>query len=481
MPKRALVVVLGELARSPRMRYHCMSLAKSNFKVTVIATGNKKGCEELEPYHVDQLLMNDPPDLKKHIPSILAYIIKPIWQSLMLICLLAKAAFYYSLPHVIIVQNPPSIPALPILWIFSKLTCCKLIIDWHNYGFSILSLTLGPNHKLVKISKWVEVEFGRLADAGFCVSETMRADLIKNFHITYPLHVLYDRPPKYFKPLSLREKHNFYLKMTKQFSEFQMIKRDNGSEFPKPSSKSSETRFTLTDSINRDLIMLRPNRPAIIMSSTSWTEDEDFGLLLDALRIYNETKSEQMEVINMKLYGGQQNGTNEYLPELVCVITGKGPLKAHYEKKLNELKLEYVEVILPWLSITDYPKMVASCDLGVCLHSSSSGVDLPMKVVDMFGCGIPVLAYNYKAIGELVKEDFYGLTFQDAQDLSAKLTTLLKDFYVEDNCSRDEVECSPLGRYKKNIKRRFLLSRWEDNWNREAKPVFDRLCNSFGR
>ena len=109
-------------------------------------------------------------------------------------------------------------------------------------------------------------------------------------------------------------------------------------------------------------VRLKADRPAILVSSTSWTPDEDFGILFEALSRY-ESHCEIMP-----------------LPNLVCVITGRGPRKEYYRELINDQHWHHIQVIMPWLEPQDYPLMLGSADLGVCLHTSSSGVDLPMKV-----------------------------------------------------------------------------------------------------
>ena len=73
--------------------------------------------------------------------------------------------------------------------------------------------------------------------------------------------------------------------------------------------------------------------------------------------------------------------------------------------------------------------MVGSADLGLCLHRSSSGLDIPMKVADMFGAGLPVCALDYgSCLTEQVRHGENGLVFADASQLAAQLCELFGGF-----------------------------------------------------
>lgn len=326
------------------------------------------------------------------------YILKTIVQSVSIsFSLFFTCAQNSEYPRNILVQNPPSIPSLAVSYIFAQITDSKFIIDWHNYGYSIMELQKA-NFILVKIAKIYEKLLSRLSDGNFTVTSAMKKDIEK--WGSQNVHVLYDKPHPRFSKLAPAEKLEFLNRIEKEIPILEKVK----------------------------------NGIPLLVSSTSWTEDEDFSILLNALSICNESKN-----------------------EMVVAITGKGPQKAFYLEEIKNRNFEFISIVTPWLEVSDYPKLLGISNLGVCLHSSSSGLDLPMKVVDMFGAGLPVLALNFPALPELVKDGKNGRMFNNSDELANLILTTLADQNKIDQFSNFIQE---------------NRESWDDHWSQTAKHIF---------
>ncbi|CAK9151790.1 unnamed protein product [Ilex paraguariensis] len=391
---RAAVVVLGDIGRSPRMQYHALSLARQAcLEVDIVAYGGSdphSAVLQHRSIHIHK--MAQWPTIPQSLPKIfrpLMLMLKPLIQFLMLLWYLCVAI---PAPDVFIVQNPPSVPTLVAVKWASWLRHSKFIIDWHNYGFTLLALSLGRSSRFVALYRWIERHYGKMANGSLCVTRAMQHELDQNWGINAT--VLYDQPPEFFRPASLEEKHMLFCRIDKFLAQpFGLCDCiSNGTD------KGDPNVTLLTTQVGTD-IFLNQNRPALIVSSTSWTPDEDFGILLEAALMYdrrvaaliNEDDSSGEEVVWKEICEGKQFP----YPRLLFIITGKGPEKEKYETKIRKLNLKRVAFRTMWLPAEDYPLLLGSADLGVCLHTSSSGLDLPMKVVDMFGCGLPVCAVSY--------------------------------------------------------------------------------------
>jgi len=182
------------------------------------------------------------------------------------------------------------------------------------------------------------------------------------------------------------------------------------------------------------------------------------------------------------------------------VVTGKGPLKERYMQEVRRLEdtesWRWVRCRSMWLEAEDYPLFLGSADLGISLHSSSSALDLPMKVVDMFGCGLPVCALDFKCLPELVKDGQNGLIFHSAEELAQQLEQLLAGFphapRLEELARSLERRFSEAERSHSRSPRIAVASAsggatewgwgsWAENWDRILKPLVLRDADRESR
>lgn len=402
--RRIIVYVVGDIARSPRMCNQASSFSLHGWQVELCGY-----VESALPNYIEE----DPRITVHALPAlapgqgILYMMRKVVWQIFGILhqFWLLRGSDY------LLLQNPPTIPILPLAVLY-RLTGCKLIIDWHNLGYTILQLKFQGRfwHPMVLLYFMVEWFFSKFATYHLTVTKAMKIYLVKKFGLNpTKIAVLYDRPAIQFRPL------------------------------PESSNRAKIFKEPfIAPYLPKDFDV---DKDKVLVTSTSFTPDEDLGILFGALKIYENS---------FKKF-------DNTLPKIVCFVTGKGPLKERYIEEVNQFEWDRCHVEFLWLSAEDYPRLIRLCDYGVSLHSSSSGLDLPMKILDMLGSGIPAIALNYNTLDELITHDANGLRFLDRRELHEALIFAVKDESVH-----------------KRLKKGALLeatSRWNASWETAMKEI----------
>jgi beta-1,4-mannosyltransferase len=439
-------------------------------------------------------------------------VIKGLALLVALIRVLSDASPY----DLLVVQNPPCLPVL-LAAAFMNITLLaqphnKIILDWHNLGYSMFSsykpsptssadetvneLPIEPTGQslLVQFARFAEIFLTQMiANYQICVSKSMKKYLELQCHARDVL-VLYDRPMRR-QPLAaalvdstitiaekatnnltpsqiVQKRHELFAKygLTDKelgYPAFEALVNSSDSRESKSApaacgrSVQATTLHTKSLAVSHadELLVyeMREDKPFTIITATSWTPDEDFELLLSAAMLIEH---------HLQTYN-QSMTSSKYYHKLTILITGKGPLRADFEQRIQKLEssyqLIYVKIRCLWLSSEDYFNLLSYCDIGLCLHNSTCGLDLPMKVLDMLGAGLVVLASRYYAISELIRHEENGLLFHGAQDLVENILRLMM------NSSNNQLV---------NLRQHHhheRLSSWHENWNEVMKPLVEDL------
>ena len=401
---RTAVIVLGDLGRSPRMQYHAASLAAAGSGVDLIGL---EGADVMPAVQSDsRITVHRLPDrsfagrntggVRRFVYSSLARGIGQAWRLFRMLMRIPK-------PDVMLVQNPPAFPTLFVTWAASRLRGARFVIDWHNLSHTIAAVKVGEHHRAVKAIARSERRWAKRASAHLAVSSALAEWLARQYKVKAT--VLYDRPGQAFSRTGTDAANTLWEKLAK------------------------DHRFGV--------------RVPLVVCPTSWTPDEDFDLLLEAL----ERTERQLRI---------------QASSLGVILTGRGPLRESFEARAARRGFTAILLRTIWLDPADYPTLVGMADLGLCLHQSSSGLDLPMKLADLSGAGVPSAVYDYAPVlGEVMTTGQHGVTFRDPGDLANVLIAV---------ATRSVTPDSALGR-----SRTWLAGhspeRWDAQWNTAARPV----------
>jgi beta-1,4-mannosyltransferase len=433
--------------------------------------------------------------------SLLHAIVKGLYILFSIMWTLVRLPSY----EMVLIQNPPALPALVatlLVEAFSLFyrTPAHIVIDWHNLGFTMFEEKEGKRATVAKLSKALERYFTSWAHEHFCVSKAMQDWLKEEFAVG--ACVLYDRPDASFstEPLPAAQRHALLLRLG--FTHEALFGSNNSSNGGGGNGNAFEASYSVSTihttqafvasaeygAVGGTPRMLLDNRSAgtatdaggtgglthvpIVISSTSWTPDEDFGILLDGLVDLNEKLASSSRSSSST---GRKFGDDGDDMKILVVVTGKGPTKQAFLDKVSSSPLSHIAIKTVWLEPEDYPLLMRCADVGVCLHTSTSGLDLPMKVLDMFGSGMPVVAVSFPTLPELVQHGKNGYIFDADKptELSSRIFQLLAHGKKQAFPPRELVDMR---------KRAGELSGWHPNWLMSVgEPVETALLSSQKR
>lgn len=407
--RRILVLVQGELAQSPRMLNHARELVTAGAEIDLVGfTG-----------------VALPPDLAQRLgPSvhgiarlgsargrrlpralfIPAAGLRSLWLAIRMAWLLLLSV---PRPHAILVQNPPALPTAALAWFAARLRGAALIVDWHNLSSAMLAMRLGGRHRLVRAIERFERRLAGEAQANLCVSEAMRQHVEPSARPGTSF-VLHDRPLRQTAPIADVDRAAVLRRVEEALGA-----RIGFGEHP---------------------------APLVLVSATSWSQDEDMIMLLDALTTWARSSARRT---------------------LVLFATGLGPGRAAFEARARTVEDPGLRIETGWLADDLYRDLLRAADLGISMHRSASGLDLPMKIVDMIEARLPVLAYDYApCLSELLPREQAAGLFTTSAELAARLETLLLDGAERGGLTRVRAAMDDLA-----------MPSWADEWRRVALPI----------
>ena len=288
------------------------------------------------------------------------------------------------------------------------------MIDWHNLSHTIAAVRLGERHRAVKAIARSERRWARRADA----------------HL--------DRVAGARRLAGAR--------IQGQSRRLSTIGRAMPSSRPSPADGQRRC-----GSGSRADAQLGPSRPPIVVCPTSWTPDEDFDLLLEALE-----RAERQLTRNAR--------PAPATPALAVLLTGRGALRDAFEARAARRNFKAIAVKTVWLEpvgLSDARRHGRPRPLPSSVLVGPRSADEARRL-SRRRCARRRCSTTRRCCREVMTSGQEGVTFRDPGDLANVLVTV-----ATGSASRRIRRSARAARGS----RQHPPERWSAQWDQAARPV----------
>ncbi|KNH09699.1 glycosyltransferase [Perkinsela sp. CCAP 1560/4] len=444
---------------------------------------------------------------------LIAPIIKALWIIYVVFVKILLTNEEPSKLQCFLVQNPPTIPILPIARICAWLLSCQLVVDWHNIGSTLLGYSLFQDSGVLPVARTVQwrqlLRFQTLQTLHFPLFVHFCFEFVcgqgdRNLVVSHKMgkHML-----EIFN-LSLVERIQYALTVSSRSA------YETGLNSPSIQQKKSTSNVvgTVIDYHDRPLLsklkqignaalssdkresqiheywkgigVHRGNaRSFYVIMSCSWSKDDDVGFLFDAIL--------RLSKISWSVAD---------FPSIHVVVTGTGPnhgafLRLLETSRLAELRnapldrpasgpftVFYSSPLVTSMYFDNYEtymETISRCHLGLCVHRTSGVADLPMKIIEYYTCGVPVVALHYNGIEEILEirspEDQANTVLGWSADTPERMAQLLNRCLLSWADPGNDTLESSWWHLLSNVQTAFQSESncWEARWKSIILPIFD--------
>jgi beta-1,4-mannosyltransferase len=279
-------------------------------------------------------------------------------------------------PDVLLIEVPPARPALPIGLRLARMRRTRVVIDWRNLAHTELAVRVGDGHRSVARLRRAERRWARRADAHLAGSTAMAAWLEREYRVHAA--VVHLRVPTAPPRADAAARH--------------------------------DARARLSGTLGLDI-----RHTPLVIAPTSWSPDNDFDLLIEALERAERT-------LSAAAAPSPASPPTAAPPALIVLLTGRGEGRADFEQRIARRRFDRIAVRTAWLDDEEYLSALSTADLGLCLRQSSSGLDLPTAVAEFRAASVPVAVFDYAPVlSEIVTTGQEGILIRDAGGLTSLL------------------------------------------------------------